>query len=103
MDINTCPISRGDWVPLGINLGNPARRGAGDRGKRSVAELGVPAAGGPRAVVQRDGYYRPVDGTAEFLTFWAASSRGWSQVGSFLWSETGRTWEPVDRSGPRPD
>ncbi len=90
-------------MPLGIRLRNPARREAGDRGKRSVAELGVPAAGGPRPVVQRDGYYRPVDGSAEFLTFWAATSHGWSQVGSFLWSVTEKTWEPVERSGPRPD
>lgn len=90
-------------MPLGTQLSNPARRQAGNRGKRSVAEMGVPTAGGPGPIVQRDGYYRPVDGTAEFLTFWTATSRGWSQVASYLWSETAKTWESVERPGPRPD
>ncbi len=97
MDATIKPISEG-WVPLGVTLKSPANRKATDRGKRSVAELA-----GQHQTVQRDGFYRPEDGAAEFLYFWAATSRGWSQVSAFAWNPETKAWEQTERSGPRPD
>jgi len=89
-----------EWVPVGVTLKNPANRKAADRGKRSVAELA--GDNGGRQAVQRDGFYRPEDGSAEFLTFWTATPRGWAQVSAFAWNAETRAWEPSDRVGPKP-
>ncbi len=100
MDVKSNPVSE-DWVPLGIELKRPSHRKPNDRGKRSVAEL-AKTNGGPGQAIQRDGYYRPKDGTAEYLTFWTATSRGWAQVSAFAWSDESHGWSPVERTGPKP-
>ena len=90
-----------EWVPMGVSLRRPAQRKPNDRGKRSVAE--VPSGnGGGLQVFVRDGFYRPEDGSAEYLTHWTATSHGWSQIASFAWNGDTRSWETVDRPGPRP-
>ncbi|MBM3275505.1 MAG: hypothetical protein FJZ00_10145 [Candidatus Sericytochromatia bacterium] len=99
MDVKTLPVSE-EWVSLGVGLKNPANRKAQDRGKRSVAER---AHSGHLEVMQRDGFYRPRDGAAEHLTFWTATSRGWAPVQAYTWNGESQSWEPADRTGPRPD
>lgn len=99
MDPKTYPVSE-DWVPMGYSLRNPARRNATDRGKRSVVES---AAVGVAKVVQRDGFYRPKDDSAEHLTFWTASSQGWAPVSSFSWNTETTAWESANRTGPKPN
>ena len=101
MDAKISPISA-DWVPLGVNLKKAAQRKPGDRGKRSVAEMTAPESGGRLQAVQRDGFYRPEDGKAEYLTFWTATSRGWAQISAFSWNSQTSSWEAVDRPGPKP-
>ena len=99
MDVKACPVSE-DWVPVGVDLKKPANRKANDRGKRSVAEL---IAAGQQQAIQRDGYYRPRDGMAEFLTFWTATSRGWAPVCAFGWNGENKAWEPAEHTGPKPN
>jgi hypothetical protein len=100
MEAKISLISEG-WIPLGSSLRNPADRKPSDREKRSVAEL-PSGDGGARQAVFRDGFYRPEDGVAEFLTFWIATARGWSQSNAFAWDAESRNWAPTDRAGPRP-
>ena len=101
MEAKISPLAA-EWVPVGVTLSNPARRQPGDRGKRSVAELLAGTGVGQHQAVQRDGFYRPEDGKAEFLTFWTATSRGWAQIDSYAWNAETKKWESVERSGPRP-
>lgn len=90
-----------DWVQLGAELKRPALRKSADRGRRSVAEISH-AESGERQIVVRDGYYRPIDGTADFFALWSASPHGWVQAAAFVWNAETRAWEPSERQSPRP-